>query len=115
MTSDAEYDKQCKANFFAYKDIPGQKNVVKTPGRPASEPMKQTFEKLCDWLDNQAELFTIKELYEKLCSISKNRENIYSLKRTKQKLEDHYGETIFFYKSSRTLKYSALKTQQARK
>ena len=54
--------------------------------------MKETFEKL----DNQAELFTIKELHEKLCSILKNGEEIYSLKRMKQKLEDHYGETIFF-------------------
>ena len=57
--------------------------------------MKQTFEKLCDWLDNQAKLFTIKELHEKLCSISKNGEDIYSLKRMKQKLGDHYGETTF--------------------
>ena len=58
--------------------------------------MKQTFEKLCDWLNNQAELFTVKELLQKLCSISKNGEDIYSLKRMKQKLEAHYGETIFF-------------------
>ena len=77
VASDAEYHKQCKANFFICKDIPGQKNVVKTPGPPASEPMKQTFENLCDWLDNQAELFTIKELHEKLCSISKSGEDLY--------------------------------------
>ena len=32
VASNAEYHKQCK-------DIPGQKNVVKTPRRPASEPM----------------------------------------------------------------------------
>ena len=57
--------------------------------------MKQKFE-LCDWLDNQAKLFTIKDLHEKLCSISKNGEDIYSLKRMKQKLEDHNGETFFF-------------------
>ena len=65
VPSDAEYHKQCKANFFACKDIPGQKNIVKTPGRPASEPMKQTFENLCDWIYHQAGLFTIKELHEK--------------------------------------------------
>ena len=65
VASDVEYRKHCKANVFACKDIPGQKNIVKTPGRPASEPMKQTFENLCDWLDHQAELFTIKELHEK--------------------------------------------------
>ena len=95
VASDAEYHKQCKTNFFVCKDIPGQKNVGKTPGRPASEPMKQTFDKLCDLQDNQAELFTIKQLHEKLCSISKNRADLYSLKRMKQKLEDHYGKTIF--------------------
>ena len=94
VASGVEYHKQCKANFFACKDIPGQKNVAKTPGRPASEPMKQKFQ-LCDWLDNQAKLFTIKDLHEKLCSISKNGEDIYSLKRMKQKLEDHNGETFF--------------------
>ena len=67
--------------------------------------MQQTFEKLCDWLGNQDELFTIKELHEKFCSISKNGEDIYSLKRMKQELEDTMAR-LFFYKSSRTLKYS---------
>ena len=76
MTSDAEYNKQCKANFFTCKDIPGQKNVVKMHGRPVSKPMKQTFEKLCNWLDNQAELFTIKKLMRNLAQFKKRRRHL---------------------------------------
>ena len=76
--------------------------------------MKQTFEKLCDWLNNQAELFTVKELLEKLCSISKNGEDIYSLKRMKQKLEAHYGETIFLQIFQDAQVQFVLKAQQAR-
>ena len=76
--------------------------------------MKQTFEKLCDWLGNQAEVFTIKELHEKLCSISKNGEDIYSLKRIKQKLEDHYSGTIFLQIFQDAQIQFVLKTRQAR-
>ena len=72
--------------------------------------MKETFEKL----DNQAELFTIKELHEKLCSILKNGEEIYSFKRMKQKLEDHYDETIFLTNLPGRSNAFVLKTRQVR-
>ena len=66
-----------------------------TPGRRTDNAMKSNFEKLCKWLDEQRELFTVSELHAKMCSFGEKDQNAYSLKWMKRKLEQHYQNSFF--------------------
>ena len=57
--------------------------------------MRHNFIKLCEWLDGQAEMFTVTELHEMMVKLS-DGSNVYSVKRLKQKLEEHYKDDSFF-------------------
>ena len=59
--------------------------------------MGQYFKQLCQWLDLEAgsELYTVTELQAKMMVFSDGSE-VYTVKRLKQKLEEHYGECVFF-------------------
>src|SRR6218665_3143053 len=55
------------------------------------------FEKLCSWLEvSDDELYTLDELQKKMGTLSNNPESVYSCKQLKRKLEDKYGDHIFF-------------------
>ena len=66
-----------------------------TPGRRTDNAMKLNFEKLCKWLDEQRELFTVSELHAKMCSCGEKDQNAYSLKCMKKQLEQHYQNSFF--------------------
>ena len=52
---------------------------------------------LCIWLevDSDAELHTLKELHDKMSSFA-GEESVYSTKRLKQKLQERYGNKLYF-------------------
>ena len=58
-------------------------------------PMEDAFQKLCESLDQQTELYTVTELHDKMRSLSATDE-VYSIKRMKKKLEEHYKDFIIF-------------------
>ena len=66
-------------------------------GRPRDEGMFHWFEMLCIWLevDSDAELHTLKELHDKMASFA-GEESVYSTKRLKQKLQERYGNKLYF-------------------
>ena len=70
VASDAIYDGKCESDFLTKKFIPTTKETETehTSGRRADNAMKSNFEKLCKWLDEQTELFTVSELHAKMCS-----------------------------------------------
>jgi len=74
------------------------KSIIKgDQGRPLDQAMLQSFEQLCQWLeqDGGAELYTLSELHEKMEELALGSE-IYSIKRLKQKLTDCYKDFTFF-------------------
>ena len=89
---------QCKSNFFTKKCIPtaNETETEHAPGSRTDNALKSNFEKLCKWLDEQTELFTVSELYAKMCSFAEKDQNVYSLKWMKKQLEQHHQNSIFF-------------------
>ena len=53
------------------------------------------FEQMCDWLESEAELYTIVELRDKLKEISQI-DKVYTIKSIKEKLHQKYGSHISF-------------------
>ena len=51
---------------------------------------------LCQWLEVESELYTLKELKEKMLEFVGDEDNIYSVKWLKEKLKSRYGEYVFF-------------------
>ena len=52
---------------------------------------------MCIWLevDADAELYTLQELHSKMSEMAGD-ENVYSIKRFKQKLQEKYGNKLYF-------------------
>ena len=47
------------------------------------------FTKLCEWLESEAELYTLSELHKKMKDLSSGKE-AYTVKRLKQNLHEYY-------------------------
>ena len=59
--------------------------------------MWSAFNNLCDWLEEEIELYTLGELHERMTKMTDNEnEDVCSVKRLKQKLEDRYRGHLFF-------------------
>ena len=100
VASDAVYHDTCKTQFFSDKSLSAKVDIFKTPeqkklGCPQNNEMQASFKHLCQWLEEQTELYTVAELYDKICSMSECQA-IYSIKWLKQQLADHYKNFIFF-------------------
>ena len=53
--------------------------------------MLSAFNNLCDWLEEEVELYTLGELHERMTKMTENEnEDVYSVKRLKQKPQDRY-------------------------
>lgn len=85
-TSNGRYHLKCYAAF---------KSRRPTKGRPTNLELNKHFLELCYYIDNSVECqFTLEELKLKLKEIANINEYIYSNKYLKQKLFDHYGNTV---------------------
>ena len=97
VAAEAVYHDNCFSRFMLNKEL-GRTTATKTvQGRPKDQGMLQSFEKLCLWLDTEAdaELYTLSELHTKMEEFS-DQFGVYSIKRLKQKLQEHYKEFLFF-------------------
>ena len=72
---------------------------IRERSRSADEGMLHWFEMLCIWLniDSDVELYTLKELHSKMSELVSD-DNVYCLKRLKQKLQERYGNNLYFAK-----------------
>ena len=93
VADEALYHKACRSKFFNLQaHVMGGK-----VGRSEDPQRSLRFEQMCDWLDSaEDELFTLSELQEKMRNLSDDGEDVYSTKQIKRKLEDKYGDHIFF-------------------
>ena len=62
---------------------------------PEMPSMVECSNKLCEWLEEEAELYTLVELHERMIDIAGSND-VYSVKRLKQKFQDKYKDFIFF-------------------
>ena len=98
VADEGRYHKTCLQRFMMDKkspDLEDEKNRER--GRPADEGMLHWFEILCIWLDidSDAELYTLKELRSKMSELAVD-DSVYCLKRLKQKLQERYGNNLYF-------------------
>jgi len=72
------------------------------------------FQLLYHWLEYEAgaKMYTLSEFHAKMEELSDGSEN-YSIKRFKQKLQEHYGDSLFFAEVGGVIMLSASKTWQS--
>ena len=95
VADEGRYHKICLQRFMLDKKSPDPGYGER--GRPRDEGIFHWFEMLCIWLevDSDAELHTLKELHDKMSSCA-GEESVYCTKRLKQKLQERYGNKLYF-------------------
>ena len=63
VAEEAVYHKSCYCKFISDKSLGNSENKV--VGRPENKDMLAIFTKLCEWLESEAELYTLSELHQK--------------------------------------------------
>jgi hypothetical protein len=90
VAPEAVYHKKCHQAF--HRPVTNA-----SVGRPENTILNDAFNELCDWLEmTDAELYTLPELQEKLESFACGSDSVYSAKHLKRKLEERFGDHIFF-------------------
>ena len=101
--ADAVYHQQCSVNFQTHKNIPtkcmtGTRQPAPRKGCPVSEAQTAAFLKVARYLqDNDDEQITFTDLRQKMhqCLLeSGHNVEPFTEKHLRQKLEDHFGDTI---------------------
>lgn len=72
----------------------GEEILKKMPGRPQEYEKLDHFEQLCEWIEQEAECYTIDELHKKMIEMAQSS-NVYTTKWLKAKLSEKYKEHIF--------------------
>ena len=94
---EARYHHDCRSEFQLSMITSPEKNPR---GRPNGKIQKENFDRLCDWLENEGELYTVQELFTKMKELSDTPEvsdNFYSTRNyLKTKLSEKYNEGILF-------------------
>ena len=95
VAAEAVYHDNCPTRFLLNKEL--TTNTPKISGKHCDEEKMEWFQRLYHWLELEAgaEMYTLSELHAKMAEFSDGSE-IYSIKRFKQKLQEHYGDSIFF-------------------
>jgi len=90
VAEEAVYHVDCHRTFFRISSCT-------SPGRPNDLLKKETFEKLCSWLElNDFELISLKDLCSKAHEFASDSSFVYSEPYLKQKLIERYGNHIQF-------------------
>jgi len=95
---EAVYHRSCYAVFTAMRSNPSKDSKSATVGGKVCESKLETFETLCLWIELcDDELYTLTELHSKLGEIAfGDEERVYSKQQLKRKLEEKYGDHMFF-------------------
>lgn len=91
VQAEARYHDDCRKNFCRLKD-----NLSSQAGRPTNSVQKINFEKLCDWLECESEVYSLTELHEKMIEIAGSDGDVWSRKWMRTKLKEKYGSLLFF-------------------
>lgn len=90
---DSVYHRSCMRRFTTLRsDIPCESVEL---GRKKDESKMKSFEKLCEWLEDADDLFTLSELHEKLQEIAGHGVEVYCRQSLEDKLMEKYEGHIF--------------------
>ena len=64
-------------------------------GRPTENEKQSHFEQLCEWMEQEAECYTVKELHEKMIELA-DSPTVYTTKWLKRKMIEKYDQHVFF-------------------
>ena len=92
---EARYHRKCFASFSKFTRDTIISPKPKPAGRPKNEETLCNFDKLCEWLESEAELFSMEELHKKSIQLAVTGE-VYGKKWLKKKLKEKYQDFIFF-------------------
>ena len=106
VATDARYHKSCLSVFynvakpwnFGKRGKENTKNV--NVGRPEEEQKRCHFDQLCDWMEQEAEPYTVTELHRKMIGMA-DSESVYSCKWLKMKLKDKIQRSRLFAELNR--------------
>ncbi len=95
VAAEAVYHDNCLSRFLLHKEL--NTKMSKNSGRHCDQEKMKWFQMLYLWLESEAgaEMYTLSELHAKMAEFS-GGSDIYSIKRFKQKLQEHYKDSIFF-------------------
>ena len=96
VQAEARYHHTCHGKFSASEELSSP--LTKIPaGRQVNTNSMQFFDQLCDYIECQAEVYSLRELHEKMVELANgNDEMVYSVKWLKVKLSDKYGDHVQF-------------------
>ena len=92
MQNEAYYHDKCRIWFLSTSLSAA---VSDKNGRPVNNTRTCYFEKVCESLEQEWDLYTLKELHLIMCELAGST-NIYIFKWLKNKLKQKYREQIFF-------------------
>ena len=92
--ADARYHRKCKDNFYV-QSLQRQSDPD-TKGRPINNIQDENFNKMCEWLEMDGDLYSLQELYEQMKSFAESDKDVYSKPQyLKEKLMKRYGDKVF--------------------
>ena len=97
VQAEARYHHTCHGKFCASEGLssPLTKNLV---GHQANKESADYFNKLCSYIESETEVYSLQELQAKMIKIAggKNEYKVYSTKWLKTKLQQKFGDHVFF-------------------
>ena len=105
----ARYHVSCYDNFYQGYEVNRRSENSSTStstststsnrGRPIDTNSSGHFERVCSWLESEAEVYSLSEIHEKMIEMTGSgdeSDNVYTQKWLKVKLKQRYGEHIVF-------------------
>ena len=88
VAAGGRYHKNCRQNFFH--------KTSKSVGRPVNATCDENINAVSQWLEKEAEVYTLGEIHQKMVDLAGSKGNGYSIKWMKKKLKDRYKEHVNF-------------------
>lgn len=98
VAAEARYHTTC-IERFSLKVNKTRSNLT-SPGRPVSSSGQKHFDAVCEWLETEAEVYSLSEIHRKMIELAGLNDDVYSKSWLETKLIAKYGEHIVFVKAA---------------
>ena len=105
VAAEARYHVSCYRKFT--KQRQEKDPNFASPGRPVHSTRITALNEVCEWMESEAELYTLQEVHDKMAERA-GTEDLYSKKWLKTKIQERYGNHVIFYRDSREVERSLL-------
>ena len=93
VAAEGRHHKKCRDTFSL--DSKSAKSIIRLEkkGRPQSIKQLENFKKLCEWLENEGEIYSLSESLDKMKELAKPSTNVYATEKyLKEKLQLKYKQ-----------------------